>query len=225
VRREEIPLSFRNLKLHLFLLQVWQVVWSKDLSGHDDFLLGKETIIIDEQDRWLRVRVWRCAIIIGLWLLVSQPSMTICVVQSTSSNGPVFSDYGDFYADFTNESGCVWFHVTVTDSDGVAQVIGSTRNSSEELWHNLTLAISETYIDRYYGYYSVVLPHSGSVIYEVKYYAADTLGNWNVSEVTLHYLNNLGITASQPPLLWTIAGVLGIVAVVSLGIAYKSRRV
>lgn len=170
------------------------------------------------------MRAWRSVIIIGVWLLLSQPSMTVCAVQATSSDGPVFSDYDDFYADFVNESGCVWFHVTVIDPDGIAQVIGSTKNSSEALWHNITLTVSESQIDRYYGYYPVTLPLAGSVIYEVKYYAVDLLGYWNASENTLHHLNNLGMTTSDAPFLLTIAGVLGIIGIASLVIVLKRRR-
>jgi hypothetical protein len=167
----------------------------------------------------------RSVIMIGLWLLLCQLPVNFSVTQASSDNGPTFSEYADFYADFVNESGCVWFHVTVTDADGVAQVIGSTRRTSEQLWHNLSLTVSESNADRYYGNYSVTLPQAGSVIYEVKYYAVDTLGNWNVSESTLHHLNNLGLNSSYPSVLLTIAVAAAVVAMISFAVILRRRQV
>jgi hypothetical protein len=112
-----------------------------------------------------------------------------CDLASSSEDGPTFSDYGDFYVDFIGSSGSVWLAVTVRDEDGVHTVIGSVSNIFELEWHNVTMVESSTIQNRYYGQNNVSLPE-GDHTYEfhVKYYASDTLGNWNASNVTHYYL-------------------------------------
>ena len=162
--------------------------------------------------------------IIGLCCLLSHLPIMACSYQISSSEGPTFSDYGDFYADFVNESASVWFHVTVTDSDGVDLVIGSTKEVSEHLWHNVTLTASESNPNRYYGYYPVILPSPGSLVFEVKYFAVDSLDNWNVSDTVHHYLNNIGMSSPDfdLPLFVTISAMC-VAAVVLIVIFFRNK--
>ncbi|MGY5881026.1 MAG: hypothetical protein RTV31_12290 [Candidatus Thorarchaeota archaeon] len=145
----------------------------------------------------MRIVSWKLLAIIGLCCLLSYLPAIAGSNQLSASEGPTFSDYSDFYADFLNESASVWFHVTVTDSDGVDLVIGSTKEVSEHLWHNVTLIASESDPNRYYGHYPVILPSPGSLVFEVKYFAADSLDNWNVSDTVHHNLNNIGMSSPE----------------------------
>ena len=173
----------------------------------------------------MRITFWKLLTIIGLCCLLSHLPIISCTNYEMSSEGPIFSDFSDFFADFVNENASVWFHVTVTDSDGVDLVIGSTRESSEHLWHNVTMTASESDPNRYYGYYHVVLPSPGSVTFEVKYYAADSLGNWNVSDSVFHDLNNLGLSSPDlVPVLLVTATTISVIAVVSIVIFIRFKK-
>ena len=172
----------------------------------------------------MRIKYWKLLTIIGLCCLLSNLPPISCTTPEMSSEGPIFSDFSDFYADFVNENASIWFHVTVTDSDGVDLVIGSTRESSEHLWHNVTMTASESVPNRYYGYYHVVLPSPGSITFEVKYYAADTLGNWNVSDSVFQYLSNLGMSSPDLiPLLATVT-TISMTAVVLIVIIFRIKQ-
>jgi hypothetical protein len=174
---------------------------------------------------WLGIPVWKLVTIIGMCCLLIQLPLTSYTNHQLSSEGPIFSDYGDFYGDFLNETASVWFHVTVTDPDGVDLVIGSTKESSGVLWHNVTLVVSESDQYRYYGYYSVILPTPGSTTFEVKYYAVDSLGNWNVSDTVFHYLNIIGITSPDLiPVFWGTAISVTIVVLIILVFKIKLEK-
>jgi len=143
----------------------------------------------------------------------------------SSSDGPVFSEYGDFYADFVGSSGSVFLAVTVNDGDGVQTVIGSVSNVSELEWHNVTMSESGSVRHRYYGGYNVPLPEDGHT-YEshAKYFANDTLGNWNKSNLTRQYLTNMGLWRA-PSTMLTVLGILaGTSVVVAVLIVVLRRR-
>ena len=162
--------------------------------------------------------------IIVLCYILSHLPIMVCSNQVSSSEGPTFSDYGDFYADFLNESASVWFHVTVNDSDGVDLVIGSTKEVSELLWHNVTLIASESDPNRYYGYYPVILPSPGSLVFEVKYFAADSLDNWNVSDTVHHSLNNIGMSSPElDPISEVTVSAIAVTAVVLIIVLFRNK--
>lgn len=143
----------------------------------------------------------------------------------SSGDGPTFSDYGDFYVDYTGSSGGVSLSVTVKDADGVQTVIGGVSNISGLEWHNVTMSASGDIQDHYNGYYGVNLPEDGHT-YEflVKYYAEDTLANWNMSNLTHQYLTNMGLWRS-PGTMFTVVGILaGTFAVVLVLIVVIRRR-
>ncbi len=72
---------------------------------------------------WLRIIFWNLLTIIGLCCLLSHLPPISYTNHEMSSEGPSFSDFSDFYADFLNENASVWFHVTVTDSDCVGFLV------------------------------------------------------------------------------------------------------
>lgn len=106
--------------------------------------------------------------------------------------GPTFTFEMPNFADLVPSTGSVNLSldlaVTVTDPDGVDTVIGSYSNRSESIWKNVTLHqdwTSDT-SDYYKGHacdFTIDEKHNG-VIWDIKFYANDTLGNWNVSETT-----------------------------------------
>ena len=172
----------------------------------------------------MRIVSWKLLTIVGLCCLLSNLPTISYTNQVLSSENLIFSDYSDFYADFLNENASVWFHVTVTDSDGVDLVIGSTRETTEDLWHNVTLIASESQPNRYYGYYPVILPSPGSIIFEVKYFAADSLNNWNVSDTVFYYLNNIGMSSPDLDLsLLVTISAISVAAVVLIVILFRIK--
>jgi hypothetical protein len=110
----------------------------------------------------------------------------------TESEGPTFTFEMPNFADLTPGTGPVnlslTLAVTVTDPDGVDTVLGSYSNRSESIWRNVTLHHDLTSVtsDFYKGHacnFTLDDEHSG-VIWDIKFYANDTLGHWNVSETT-----------------------------------------
>jgi hypothetical protein len=110
----------------------------------------------------------------------------------TESEGPTFTFEMPNFADLIPGTEPVNLSlnlaVTVTDPDGVDTVIGSYSNRSDPIWRNVTL--HQDLISGTSGYYighacnfTLDDEHSG-VIWDIKFYANDTLGHWNVSETT-----------------------------------------
>jgi len=148
-----------------------------------------------------------------------------CSFAFSSDNGPTFSEYGDFYVDYLGDSGGVDLRVTVTDEDGVDTVIGSLSNVTEAVWLNVTLVESSTLPGRYSGSYGVDLPEAGhTYVYHVKYYANDTLGNWNTSNVTHQYLTNLDLFGFQRTLLLILGFSVGASVIAAVLIVVRRRR-
>jgi hypothetical protein len=147
------------------------------------------------------------------------------VFVPSSGEGPTFSDYGDFYVDWvTSPVVSVFLGVTVKDADGVQTVIGSISNISELEWHNVTMSVSGTIEDRYYGGYNVSVPEDGHTYeFHVKYYASDTLGNWNTSNTTHYYISRSDMWR-VPNTIVTGLGILGFTSAVVVLIVILRRR-
>jgi hypothetical protein len=145
-----------------------------------------------------------------------------------SQEGPIFSDYGDYYGDFLGASGWVNLRVTVNDINGVDVVLGSVRNISDSIWNNVTLEELIGIPNRYSGNFSVVLPEVGmTYTFEVKYYANDSLGNWNVSESKYNYLTNIGLETYQNPLIENlplIVSIVGITVILIILIRFRKKQ-
>ena len=108
----------------------------------------------------------------------------------SDSNGPQFLDIGDMFADHipSNDpvNGTLHLTATVRDSDGIDTVIASFRNSSEISWSNLTMLFYSTVNEDTQIYsidaleYTLDANHRNAQ-WDIKFYANDTLGNWNSS--------------------------------------------
>ena len=114
------------------------------------------------------------------------------IPRLADSEGPTFTftmpNFADLIPSKEPISLSLELAVRVTDPDGVDTVIGSYSNRSESLWQNITLhqdwASGKS--DYYKGHacdFTLDETHNG-VIWDIKFYANDTLGNWNVSETT-----------------------------------------
>jgi hypothetical protein len=174
--------------------------------------------------RTVSLMEFRRSILLTVLMLMVVPMGAPRVFVPSSGDGPTFSDYGGFYIDYTGSSGSVWLAATVKDADGVQTVIGGVSNISGLEWHNVTMSASGAIQDRYYGNYDVSLPEDGHT-YEflVKYYAEDTLGNWNTTNITHEYLTNLGLWRS-PSTMFTVVGILAGTFAVVLALIVVIRR-
>jgi hypothetical protein len=108
------------------------------------------------------------------------------------SDGPVFELWMPNFVDLVPGTGSInltlELAVVVTDTNGIDTVIGSYKNQSESVWKNVTLALNQSYpIPDYYAgharYFTLDDEHSG-IVWDVKFYANDSLGNWNTSNTT-----------------------------------------
>jgi len=166
----------------------------------------------------------KMALLLAAMLIVTVHGVA-CSFALSSDNGPTFSVYGDFYGDFVGSSGAVVLGVTVMDEDGVDTVIGSISNVTEAVWHNVTLVESSTVPDDYYGSYHVDLPGAGhTYVSHVKYYANDTLGNWNTSNVTHQYLTNQDLWGFQRTLLLILEFSVGASVIAAVLVVVRRRR-
>jgi len=168
---------------------------------------------------------FRSIILLGVIVLTVAAAGAPQVYILSSSDGPTFSYYGDFYVDWvTSPVVSVFLEVTVKDADGVQTVIGSISNISGLEWHNVTMSASGTIQDRYYGGYNVSVPEDGHTYeFHVKYYASDTLGNWNTSNTTHYYISRSDMWR-VPNTIVTGLGILGSTSVVVVVLIVVLRR-
>jgi hypothetical protein len=115
----------------------------------------------------------------------------------------------------------------VRDPDGIDTVIGSYKNRSESIWKNVTMEVYGDIGNNTFLYSAKPLnftldnEHRLEVWY-VKYYANDTLGNWNVSEL-VSISKYLLPSGSQPDYSIVIVVAIGIVIIMA-GVVYMKRR-
>jgi len=153
----------------------------------------------------------------------------------SNEQGPEFANLGNFYADLlpndTNEAHVrLNLFVTVRDSDGIDTVIGSYKDANGTIWSNVTLTLFDTLEDDWMYYVGhgenvTLKPEIRLKIWNVKYYANDTLGNWNVSAVmnNSYYLMLLQEPPLNPLILsGSIIAVVGIFTVVLL--VWRKKR-
>jgi hypothetical protein len=111
----------------------------------------------------------------------------------SDDQGPEFRDIGNSFHDLlpneTNQANVqLRLSVSLRDFDGVDTVIGSFKDINGTVWSNVTLGLYGTQNDNWLYYTgrgeNVTLgPEMRLKVWNVKYYANDSLGNWNVSEV------------------------------------------
>ncbi len=122
------------------------------------------------------------------WVILVCVSPTWTKESLSNRQGPIFSDYGDSYADGFGPETIIAFLVTVEDPDGIETVIASYRNQTEGQWSNITMQdIDENSTrSRYRAYLHVEVPEPGVYVWDIRYVANDTLGHSSVSDIVQH---------------------------------------
>ena len=152
--------------------------------------------------------------------------------------GPVFQFVMPEFADLIPGTGAVNLSlnlaVRVSDPDGVDTVIGGYKNRSESTWRNVTLHHDPDayWPDQYLGHaidFTLDDEHS-AVIWDIRFYANDSLGNWNASDITFASIwrGNLPPSTSfingQDGVLWLQLGLMVMGVVVISVIIYLAVR-
>jgi len=151
--------------------------------------------------------------------------------------GPVFQFVMPENADLVPSTGAVNLSldlaVRVSDSDGVDTVIGGYKNRSESIWRNVTLHHDPDayWPDQYLGHATnFTLDERGGVIWDIRFYANDSLGNWNVSDITFFSIARSGLPPGtsfingQDGVDWLQPGLMAMGVVVILVIIYLAVR-
>jgi len=123
--------------------------------------------------------------------------------------------------------------VRVNDPDGVDTVIGGYKNRSESTWRNVTLHHDPDayWPDLYLGHATnYTLDEHGGVIWDIRFYANDSLDNWNASDITFFSIARSGLLPSttaingQDGVDWLQPGLMAMGVVVILVISYLVVR-
>lgn len=123
--------------------------------------------------------------------------------------------------------------VRVSDPDGVDTVIGGYKNRSESTWRNVTLhhGPDAYWPDEYIGHaINFTLDEHGWVTWDIRFYANDSLGNWNASDITFFSIARSGLPPStsfingQDSVDWLQPGLMVIGIVVIFVISYLAVR-
>lgn len=123
--------------------------------------------------------------------VVSSQSYSSSSFQVCQSSGPSFDiimpEFGDLVPGTEPVNLTLELRVEVTDPDGISMVIGSYKNGSSSIWTNISMSrdTSTSNPDDYAAWplnYTISEP-SFLVIWDIKFYANDSLNNWNVSSI------------------------------------------
>ncbi len=123
---------------------------------------------------------------------MSNPSYSSSSFQVCESSGPFFDltlmpEFADLVPSIEPVNLTLELRVGVTDPEGLSLVIGSYKNNSNSEWTNVSMsydAISSD-PDDYVAWplnYTMSEP-SFLVIWDIKFYANDSLNNWNTSSI------------------------------------------
>ena len=111
-------------------------------------------------------------------------------IQSNGSTPPQFYEVGERFADLLPSSVPVEMSlslsVVVRDEDGIDTVIGSYKKDNDTIWTNTTMSFYAELTEQRYLYSARPLnftldADNRLMVWDVVYYASDTLGNWNKS--------------------------------------------
>ena len=112
-------------------------------------------------------------------------------IQSDGFTPPQFDEVGKRFVDSVPSSVPLEFtldlYVVVRDEDGIDTVIGSYKKDNDTIWTNTTMALYAELTEQRYLYSAEPLnftldADNRLMLWDVVYYASDTLGNWNKSE-------------------------------------------
>ncbi len=134
---------------------------------------------------------------IAATLLLAVTQLALCqnvaggnFIQSNGSTPPQFDEVGHEFIDSVPSSVPLEFtlglSVVVRDEDGIDTVIGSYKKDNDTIWTNTTMSIYAELIEQRYLYSARPLnftldADNRLMLWDVVYYASDTLGNWNKS--------------------------------------------
>jgi hypothetical protein len=151
--------------------------------------------------------------------------------------GPTFQFSMPEFADLVPGTGAVNLSlnldVRVSDPDGVDTVIGGYKNRSESIWRNVTLHHDPDayWPDQYSGHaINYTLDERGWVIWDIRFYANDSLGNWNASDITFFSIARSGLPPNttvingQDGVDWLQPGLMVLGVVVIMVISYLAVR-
>ena len=171
---------------------------------------------------------------VGEIAVYNQP-FTYSTFHVCQSSGPSFDltlmpGFGDLVPGTEPVNLTLELRVGVTDPDGVSSVIGSYKNNSSSEWNNITMKqdTSTGDPDDFVAWpinYTMNEP-SFVVIWDIKFYANDSLDNWNISNVHQISICRQGSTYTTTdfpiaPLIMA-AGLMGIIVPLLFAI-YRKR--
>jgi hypothetical protein len=145
-------------------------------------------------------------------------------IQSNGSTPPQFDEVGHMFADLIPSSVPVELtlrlSVVVRDEDGIDTVIGSYKKDNDTIWTNITMSFSRELREQRYRYSAEPLnftldADNRHMVWDVVYYASDTLGNWNKSvQGALSYCFFPADDDSTPITVVTRVAIVGIIVVI-----------
>ena len=151
----------------------------------------------------------------------------------SDEKGPEFRDVTDVFIDAIPESDINHFtlelYVLVFDVDGISTVIGSYREQNETEWNNSTLTLNHVFETDWQSYIGNATDFTLSReyptrVWEVRYYACDSMGNWNSTDI-VQYSYNLLPPQNNPIGSIAVYGVLFLIIMASIvGIAYWKKH-
>lgn len=159
----------------------------------------------------------------------------------TDAGGPVFVDLGGMFADLLltgpDEVYCTLeIYVEVWDEVNVDLVIGCFKRDNETQWSNVTMSfLGYSRLDSHLHYFGAnatqfALSLSNRfALWNVRYYAHDSLGLWNVSQTVnysycgLPYFTTTTTTDGDSPNLVVPAAVIMIVAIAVLVLIVRRK--
>ena len=130
-------------------------------------------------------------------LLLAATQLALCqnaaggnFIQSNGSTPPQFDEVGHMFFDWVPSSvpieSSLDMSVVVRDEDGIDTVIGSYKQDNDTIWTNVTMSFSAELREQRYRYSARPLnftldADNRNMVWDLVYYASDTLGNWNKS--------------------------------------------
>ncbi len=183
-------------------------------------------------------------------LFVAPPIATNAKAFACSnSEGPIFVDLSGLIVDTTADtrplpwSFVLELSVWIGDSNGMNLTIGSYKDNADPTWTNVTMtymgtwAVNNSKYTEVYSYYAnattfVLDPDHRLKVWNVEYYAQDSLGRWSISDtVNYSYCALYRTQSSTPtstsegmPVNLLAGGVLAGAVVLVLSVAYLRRR-
>ena len=171
-------------------------------------------------------------------LLLAVTQLTLCqnvaggnFIQSNGSTPPQFDEVGKRFADLVPSSIPVeitlHLSVVVRDEDGIDTVIGSYKKDNDTIWTNVTMSFSAELREQRYRYSAEPLnftldADNRNIVWDLLYYASDTLGNWNKSEQgSISYCFFTADETYTPATVVTGVAIVGIVVVVVIVVIKK----